>query len=46
MVRGLNTVIRDWEIEDYISNCHITLGLVCFSLYLNVDTNIKLWTAI
>ena len=46
MVRGLNTGPRGWEIEDCISNSHITLDLVCFGLYSIVDTNIKFWTSI
>ena len=43
MVRGLNTVPRAWEIEDCINNYHITLDLVCFSLYSIVDTNIIIY---
>ena len=31
---------------DCISNYHITLDLVYFSLYAIVDTNIQFWTAI
>ena len=46
MVTGLNTGPPGWEIEDCISNCHITLDLACFSLYSIADTNTKFWTAI
>ena len=45
MITGLNTVPSGLEIKDCVSNCHITLDLVCFSLYAVVDTNMQFWTA-
>ena len=41
MIRGLNTVPQGLEIYDCINNYHITLDLVCFSLYTVVDINIQ-----
>ena len=46
MVRGLNAVPRRWEIKDWIYDYHTNLDLICFSLYLTVDSYKQIWTAI